>query len=1069
MSIDNLDDTSDSPIQFGLADKSLKVLQEHSRRLEAMVSAVKGTLSPGAGGQFSGKFLQVAQQQLIVQKDIAHGMRQLNVSMANMSQLMKMQKQMRAITTAQSAKVIGDVWMAKMIKGLDPGKRSKGGQIWDFIKGLPGMIVGGIRKGFSAIGKIWESTGGKLFKKTGQMGLNKLIGLGGVTIIGALVGKMISSSPLLQAMFKILNTSLTLIMRPIGDFFGAFFRPMFIYFLKEVAIPFFQAGRGWMKEGEKWGRIAVGFFIDPVTAIGAALVKSFSVISGWLLKALIPGYKGEGFGREIDPATGEYRSVGKLAEAEFFHKDPAAWLRWQEGITGGGAPWTQAGELFEEMGGLSPTAKAEIAKLDEIIDELEHQTEVIETGSGITVAGGRHVAIKYGVSYPYGETTVGGKTVDKDYLSNIGGNTELQILQMEKAMIERIELNAAAQLAGDTSVFVPSFPGNFITPLSDPNMFNPKDWEGRKPYGLQDVSGDYFAATGGTRKWDPNNPAGLPGAENNSLWWKAIAKMVMGFGVISPGASAEMEPGTTLEEINANIEDFNNQSQEQVEDTKESFTRIAYDTKHIQDLIEDSSNYQKNISSQIFGTMSTVDLYNKRIESTWGVTSEQMDLYSNQYIKDLFELSLVFHQMKLRGEEISLNDELRANALLLGNDIRLKEIDRMVDTSKHIGSNLDMITTELDRALRDFIGYQHLNQTIARITFNELAIGANTLLRLLGSESKILTDPDTPKSFDVASASSYGRQWLEKNVPGGNWGGAGSAGGAVYSLMENAGSPNENAYAAGVEGPLLGGMNEFSYWLGPKGEFSRSGVGVNKGVLGENAWTQVADYETAAKVAEAYKNQSLAAIANEIRSKQQSLVNQLTGNQAAIYLAAGGGTAGLEAARIAGSGGNIPGVNTTGPSFGHWSVSQDANSPLGQAIAASKEANPGAWESALGFSVGGNTSGGGGGGGGGGWSNKSTASGGVSSASPGYSGPGAQFGGIIDEPIVGIGMHSGREWRLGESGAELVTPLNQIQGGGGLGNIIINIGNITREADYMKLKPLIQRWILEASSRRGMV
>ena len=41
--------------------------------------------------------------------------------------------------------------------------------------------------------------------------------------------------------------------------------------------------------------------------------------------------------------------------------------------------------------------------------------------------------------------------------------------------------------------------------------------------------------------------------------------------------------------------------------------------------------------------------------------------------------------------------------------------------------------------------------------------------------------------------------------------------------------------------------------------------------------------------------------------------------------------------------------------------------------------------------------------------------------------------------------------------------------GGGINVLNINIGNITREADYIKLKPLIQRWILEASSRRGVV
>ena len=51
----------------------------------------------------------------------------------------------------------------------------------------------------------------------------------------------------------------------------------------------------------------------------------------------------------------------------------------------------------------------------------------------------------------------------------------------------------------------------------------------------------------------------------------------------------------------------------------------------------------------------------------------------------------------------------------------------------------------------------------------------------------------------------------------------------------------------------------------------------------------------------------------------------------------------------------------------------------------------------------------------------------------------------------------------------MITPIGAGESIGGGGDIIINIGNITKEADYMKLKPLIQRWILEASSRRGTV
>ena len=66
-------------------------------------------------------------------------------------------------------------------------------------------------------------------------------------------------------------------------------------------------------------------------------------------------------------------------------------------------------------------------------------------------------------------------------------------------------------------------------------------------------------------------------------------------------------------------------------------------------------------------------------------------------------------------------------------------------------------------------------------------------------------------------------------------------------------------------------------------------------------------------------------------------------------------------------------------------------------------------------------------------------------------------------------MHSGDEWRLGESQNELVTPMSEVGSDGNEYNINIHIGNISKEADYRKLKPLIQRWILEASSRRGMV
>ena len=47
--------------------------------------------------------------------------------------------------------------------------------------------------------------------------------------------------------------------------------------------------------------------------------------------------------------------------------------------------------------------------------------------------------------------------------------------------------------------------------------------------------------------------------------------------------------------------------------------------------------------------------------------------------------------------------------------------------------------------------------------------------------------------------------------------------------------------------------------------------------------------------------------------------------------------------------------------------------------------------------------------------------------------------------------------------------MSEVGKDGNIYSINIHVGSITKEADYEKLKPLIQRWILEASSRRGMV
>jgi hypothetical protein len=108
-------------------------------------------------------------------------------------------------------------------------------------------------------------------------------------------------------------------------------------------------------------------------------------------------------------------------------------------------------------------------------------------------------------------------------------------------------------------------------------------------------------------------------------------------------------------------------------------------------------------------------------------------------------------------------------------------------------------------------------------------------------------------------------------------------------------------------------------------------------------------------------------------------------------------------------------------------------------------------------------------------------------------GQGGHQGGARDmmkQNIGGIGEQAGKTWQdyipaadgfngmvnkptmflAGEAGAEHVniSPHGN-KSSGGTPVVNINIAKIDRNADFEQLKPMIQRWILEANSRRGMI
>jgi hypothetical protein len=97
--------------------------------------------------------------------------------------------------------------------------------------------------GVSGVATGKTGAGGNIAKNIGKLsaiaiGVGSLVGL-----VHKLTGMIVDSSPMLKGMLKLLNYSVMLILRPIGDFFGFFLRPLVVYFLRSIALPFYKQWR----------------------------------------------------------------------------------------------------------------------------------------------------------------------------------------------------------------------------------------------------------------------------------------------------------------------------------------------------------------------------------------------------------------------------------------------------------------------------------------------------------------------------------------------------------------------------------------------------------------------------------------------------------------------------------------------------------------------------------------------------------------------------------------------------------------------------------------------------------
>ena len=154
--------------------------------------------------------------------------------------------------------------------------------------GSSGAGSGG--KGKGGIAGLFSGLGGGGSQGGMMKNLGKLAGIAvGIMAIMKMVQKIsslvVQSSPMLQGMLKLFNTSILMIFRPIGDFVGFFLRPIMIYFLRTVALPLYRYLAPIMRQwGSTLGNAFVEFLKNPLGMLYGILTS----IDWWQVLKLFP-------------------------------------------------------------------------------------------------------------------------------------------------------------------------------------------------------------------------------------------------------------------------------------------------------------------------------------------------------------------------------------------------------------------------------------------------------------------------------------------------------------------------------------------------------------------------------------------------------------------------------------------------------------------------------------------------------------------------------------------------------------------------------------------------------------
>ena len=202
---------------------------------------------------------------------------------------------------------------------------------------LTGKSIGGMSGGGSSGGGGSKAILGKNLAKLGIIATG-VVGL--LALTKKLSSVLISSSPMLQQVLKLLNFSIMLIFRPIGDFIGFLLRPIMVMFLRKFIIPWYTTALPVMtqvgkfigdfvsnlmgKDGIEGIAVSLGV-IGVAVAGGIAISVASAKIAGAVLANLVS------YGGKMAGVTFSKQAIGTTGGQNGL-KATSTWAKFTDGI-----------------------------------------------------------------------------------------------------------------------------------------------------------------------------------------------------------------------------------------------------------------------------------------------------------------------------------------------------------------------------------------------------------------------------------------------------------------------------------------------------------------------------------------------------------------------------------------------------------------------------------------------------------------------------------------------------------------------------------------------------------------